>query len=158
MSRRDTSAAAPRVRPARPDEAELLIDLQLRLARESEGVELDPEVLGSGVRAVFDDPTLGEYRVAELDGRVAGCMLVKRGWSDWSNGTVLWLEGVYVLPEARGHGVFRALYEQLRRRVESAPDLKGIRLFVDRRNQRAEAVYRRLGMTADHYALFEWLK
>lgn len=155
---RPAEPAAPQVRPARPEEAGLLIDFQARLARETEGLELDLALLGRGVRAVFDDPGLGEYWVAELDGKVAGCLLATREWSDWRDGTVLWIQSVYVLPEARGRGVYRALHEQLRRRVEAAADLEGIRLYVDHRNRGARAVYERLGMTDAHYALYEWMK
>lgn len=148
----------PRVRPARAEEADLLIEFQARLARETEGLELDRTALGQGVRAVFDDPGLGEYWVAELDGAVAGCLLVTREWSDWRNGTVLWILGVYVLPERRGRGLYRALYEQQRRRVEATPDLKGIRLYVDPRNHRARSAYEHLGMSGERYALYEWMK
>jgi GNAT superfamily N-acetyltransferase len=158
-SRRSAAAGAPPlIRPARPEEADLLIELQALLARETESLELDRAALGRGVRAVFDDPGLGEYWVAELDGRVAACLLVTREWSDWRNGSVLWIQGVYVIPESRGRGIYRALYEQLRRRVEATPDLKGIRLCVDQRNRRARATYERLGMTHDHYAVYEWMK
>jgi GNAT superfamily N-acetyltransferase len=155
---RSTPSGPPRVRPARLHEADLLIDFQARLARESEGLELDLDTLGRGVRAVFDDPTLGEYWVVELDRRVAGCLLATREWSDWRNGTVLWVQSVYVRPDARGRGLYRALHEHLRRRVEAAADLVGIRLCVDRRNRDAQAVYRRLGMSGEHYTLYEWLK
>ncbi len=150
--------SAHRIRPARAEEAEQLIDFQLRLARETEGLELDPGPLGSGVRAVFDDPSLGEYWVAEEGGEVAACLLVTREWSDWRNGTVLWVQSVYVRPESRGRGLYRALHAHLRRRVEAAPDLKGLRLYVDRRNGGARKVYERLGMTAEHYMLYEWVK
>ncbi len=158
MSALPAIAAEPRVRPARPGEAGLLIDFQVRLARESEGLELDLAALGRGVRAVFDDRGLGEYWVAELDGEVAGCLLVTREWSDWRNGTVLWIQSVYVRPEARGRGVCRSLYEHQRRRVEDAPDLMGIRLYADRGNRGARATYERLGMSGEHYVLYEWMK
>ncbi|MBV8202268.1 MAG: GNAT family N-acetyltransferase [Acidobacteria bacterium] len=154
----NAAAGGPRVRLARPEEADLLIDYQARLAKETEGLELDRLALGRGVRAVFDDPGLGEYWVAELDGEIAACLLVTREWSDWRNGTVLWIHGVYVLPERRGRGLYRSLYEQLRRRVKATPDLKGIRLYVDHRNPKARATYERLGMNGEHYALYEWLK
>jgi GNAT superfamily N-acetyltransferase len=158
-SRRSAAAGAPpHLRPARPEEADLLIEFQALLARETESLELDRAALGRGVRAVFDDPGLGEYWVAELDGGVAGCLLVTREWSDWRNGSVLWIQGVYVVPESRGRGIYRALYEQLRRRVEATPDLKGIRLYVDQRNRRARDAYERLGMTHEHYTLYEWMK
>jgi GNAT superfamily N-acetyltransferase len=152
------SAGAPRVRAAQSAEADTLIDFQQRLARETEGLDLDPLTLGRGVRAVFDDPSLGEYWVAELDRQIAGCLLVTREWSDWRNGTVLWIQSVYVLPDARGRGVFRALYDHLRQRVEATPDIKGIRLYVEQRNQAARLTYERLGMNREHYALYEWLK
>jgi GNAT superfamily N-acetyltransferase len=150
--------SAPRVRPARPEDADLLIELQSRLARETEKLDLDREALGRGVRAVFDDPSLGEYWVAELDGRVAGCLMVTREWSDWRNGTVLWITSVYVLPEVRRRGVFQALYQHLRRRVEATPGLAGLRLYAATRNRRARAVYRSLGMSTGRFALHEWMK
>jgi GNAT superfamily N-acetyltransferase len=146
------------IRPASTEDAAQLIDFQLRLAEETEGLELDPGTLGSGVRAVFDDPSLGEYWVAEEDGEIAACLLVTREWSDWRNGTVLWVQSVYVRPESRGRGIYRALHGHLRRRVESSPDLKGIRLYVDLRNHRARKVYEELGMTSEHYMLYEWMK
>jgi GNAT superfamily N-acetyltransferase len=146
------------VRPARPDDAGLLIDFQERLASETEGLALDREALGRGVRAVFDDPGLGEYWVAEQGGEVVGCLLVTREWSDWRNGTVLWITSVYVLPEARRRGVFDALYQQLRSRVETTPGLAGLRLYASIHNRRARAIYRRLGMSRSQYLLYEWLK
>jgi GNAT superfamily N-acetyltransferase len=152
------TASAPHIRPAAPAEANVLIDYQLRLARETEDLALDPNVLGRGVRAVFDDPSLGEYWVAEVEGQVAACLLVTREWSDWRNGTVLWIQSVYVAPEARGRGVYRAMYEHLQRRAAASADIRGIRLYVDLRNRAAGDIYRHLGMNHDHYALYEWLK
>jgi GNAT superfamily N-acetyltransferase len=160
--RRGGGRAAPGggtlVRAARPDDADLLIDFQERLARETEELALDREALGRGVRAVFDDPGLGEYWVAEQGGKVVGCLLVTREWSDWRNGTVLWITSVYVLPEARRGGVFQALYQQLRDRVDTTPGLAGLRLYVSAHNRRARAIYRRLGMSRSAYLLYEWLK
>ena len=149
------------VRPALPEEAPTLIDFQLRLARESEGLDLDPEVLARGVHALFADPIKGRYWVAvaaEGSGRISGCLLTTYEWSDWRNGTILWIQSVYVLPEERGRGVYRSLYETLKRTVEASPGLAGIRLYVDRRNEAAQRAYERLGMTREHYDLYEWLK
>jgi len=149
------------VRPALPEEAPTLIDFQLRLARESEGLELAPEILARGVQAVFADPAKGRYWVALAagnTGRIAGGLLTTYEWSDWRNGTILWVQSVYVLPEERGRGVYRSLYENLKRTVEGSPDLAGIRLYVDRRNAAAQRTYERLGMTREHYHLYEWLK
>ena len=150
--------ADPLVRPARPEDAPVLVDFQLRMARETEGLELDPGIVTAGVEAVFADPRKAAYWVAERDGRVAGCLMTTFEWSDWRNGVILWIQSVYVIPEERGRGIYRVLYEHLRRRVEADPGLKGIRLYVDKRNAAAQAVYQKLGMSREHYDTFEWLK
>jgi ribosomal protein S18 acetylase RimI-like enzyme len=146
------------VRPARPEDAPAIAGFQVLMARETEGLELDPETVRLGVGAVFTDPTRGEYTVAEVDGRIIGCLLVTFEWSDWRNGTVLWIQSLYVIAEMRGRGVYRALWEHLQARVQGSPGLRGIRLYVDKRNTAAQRVYERLGMTREHYELFEWMK
>lgn len=146
------------VRAARPGDAPVIVDFQLRMARETEGLELDRDTVTRGVDAVFADPGKGVYWVAERAGLVVGGLLTTFEWSDWRNGTVIWIQSVYVVPEERGRGVYRALYEHLRRRVEADSGLKGIRLYVEKRNTAAQGVYERLGMTREHYELFEWLK
>lgn len=145
------------VRPARAAEIPLLVELQLEMARETEELELDRATVEAGVRAVFEDPTKGEYYVAESERRVVGCLMVTPEWSDWRNGRVLWIQSVYVPPAERRRGVFRRMYRALRQRVEREPGLKGLRLYVDVRNRSAHAVYEALGMTREHYILYEWL-
>lgn len=146
------------IRAAGSGDAATLVDFQLRMARETEDLELEPGTVTRGVQAVLADPGKGAYWVAESAGRVVGSLLTTFEWSDWRNGTVLWIQSVYVLPDSRGRGVYRALYEHLRRRVEDEPGLKGLRLYVDRRNTAAQRVYERLGMTSEHYLTYEWLK
>lgn len=146
------------IREARPEDAPVIVDFQIRMARATEDLELDFDTVTRGVAAVFADPAKGTYRVAEADGRVIGSLLTTFEWSDWRNGTVLWIQSVYVLPEWRRRGIYRMLYEHLRRQVERSPDLRGLRLYVDQRNTAAQQVYERLGMTKEHYQLYEWLK
>lgn len=135
-----------------------LVDFQIRMARETEDLALDPDTVGAGVRAVLDDPTRGSYLLAEREGRVVGGLLHLPEWSDWRNATVLWIHSVFVVPEARRSGVFRALYGYLRELVERDPGYAGLRLYVDRTNTRAMRVYEELGMDGSHYALYEWLR
>jgi len=151
-------ADALAVRPATPADVPVLIDFQLRLGRESESLELDPAVLREGVAGVFAHPRRGRYWVAETEGRVVGCLLTTFEWSDWRAGTIVWVQSVYVDPAARRRGVYRRLYERLRQDVEASPDLKGIRLYVDRTNTAAQRTYERLGMSREHYEMYEWLK
>ena len=79
-------------------------------------------------------------------------------WSDWRNGTVLWIHSLYVIPEVRRHGVFKKLYLNLKKQVEQSPELVGLRLYVDKQNNLAQTIYEKLGMSRDHYELYEWLK
>jgi GNAT superfamily N-acetyltransferase len=146
------------IRPATRSDAPTLVDFQVRMAAETEGMTLDPQTVTLGVAALFDHPERGQYYMAEEDGSPAGCLLTIPEWSDWRNGTVLWIHSVYVRPEFRRRGVFRAFYASLRRKVESDPTLKGLRLYVDKRNTSAQNTYTAMGMNGEHYQLFEWLK
>jgi len=100
----------------------------------------------------------GTYWVAEENGELLGMLLAIPEWSDWRNGTVLWIHSLYVVGRARRRGVFKKLYLNLKRQVERSPELVGLRLYVDKTNKPAQKVYERLGMNKHHYELYEWLK
>lgn len=124
------------------------------MAWETEQKRLEPAVLMRGVRAVLDEPRRGFYLIAEHEGRAAGCLLVTYEWSDWRNGDFWWIQSVYVLPEARRAGVFRALYADVARRAKQEGAV-GLRLYVETENLRAQHVYRELGMERCHYLMYE---
>jgi len=144
----------PTVRAATPADLEALVSGNIALADESEHIRLDAETLREGIRALLESRAPGRYWVAELDGRVAGQLLVTFEWSDWRNRMVWWIQSVYVVPDARGRGVLRALYDVARREALAA-GAGGLRLYVDTTNTRAMAVYTALGMNGDHYRVFE---
>jgi GNAT superfamily N-acetyltransferase len=146
------------VRRGRPEDRDTIVGFQVAMAWETEELALNSETVTAGVQGVFDDSTRGEYWIAECEGEVVGSLLTVPEWSDWRNGAVLWIHSVYVIPGARKQGVFRTLYENLRERVKSSDDLKGLRLYVETGNGNAQKVYEQMGMSADHYQLFEWLK
>jgi GNAT superfamily N-acetyltransferase len=146
------------VREGRLNDWERIVEFEVRMAEETEGLALDKDVVTKGVRGVFEKPARGTYWVAEEDGEIVGVLLAIPEWSDWRNGTVLWIHSLYVVPEARERGVFTQLYEHLRKHVEQQPGLMGLRLYVDKKNMRAQKVYERLGMSKAHYELYEWLK
>ncbi len=135
-----------------------ILKFQLEMAKETEGVELEYYVVEKGINAVLTDSSKGKYYVAESNGNVVGSLLTTYEWSDWRNGTVLWIQSVYIEPQYRRKGIYSMLYEHVKNYVIKNPDLKGIRLYADKSNETAQKVYRKLGMSPDHYITFEWLK
>jgi ribosomal protein S18 acetylase RimI-like enzyme len=147
-----------RYRDAVRADAQTIIEFQIAMARETEEVELARDVLTRGVEAVFADPSLGRYFIAERDGVVAGSLMITYEWSDWRNGLVWWIQSVYVDPAHRRRGIYAGLYEHVKKLVEPEPGIRGIRLYVDLRNVSAQEVYKRLGMDGGHYQVYEWMK
>jgi GNAT superfamily N-acetyltransferase len=145
-------------RQARSTDIPVIAQFQIDMARETEGLELDSQTLMQGVHAVFEDPSRGQYYVGERGGRVVGSALITYEWSDWRNGNVWWIQSVHVVPEARRQGVYAGLYAYIKALAEADRQVKGLRLYVDRRNSLAQLVYGRLGMNGEHYQVFEWMK
>ena len=145
----------PRVRPAAPTDLEILVGFNAAMALETEGRRLDPERLRAGVSAALSDPARGAYRVAEADGRVVGALLLTREWSDWRNGWFWWIQSVYVAPDARGRGVYRALHESVLAEARADRDVCGVRLYVEQDNRSAQATYAAVGMHRARYMVYE---
>jgi GNAT superfamily N-acetyltransferase len=146
------------IRQAIETDSASIVEFQLAMAMETEQLELHEPTVIKGVAAVFADQSKGIYYVAELHGQVVGSLLTTFEWSDWRNGTVLWIQSVYVRPEFRKRSIFSRLYKHIQEMVASNHDLRGIRLYADKTNTSAHGVYEHLGMTAEHYQMYEWMK
>lgn len=146
------------IRPGRREDAADIVDFQIRMAEETEAIALDRPTVEKGVQAVFEDPRKGAYWIAEADGETVGCLLTVTEWSDWRNATVLWIHSVYVVPAARRRGVFRLMYQTLKKRVEASSEVQGLRLYVATENVAAQETYRVMGMDDNRYHMFEWMK
>jgi hypothetical protein len=68
--------ASVTVRDARADDAGAIAAFNAAMALASEHKTLDPALLRAGVDAVFADAGHGFYLVAEVDGRVAACLMI----------------------------------------------------------------------------------
>lgn len=146
------------VRKAETKDLAFIVEFQLAMAKETEFIELQRSTVEKGVTAVLNDPSKGKYYVAEENGKVISSLLTTYEWSDWRNGTILWIQSVYVRPEFRRKGVYRKMYAHLKNLVLKSESLNGIRLYADKSNHIAHKTYRNLGMSPDHYVTFEWLK
>ncbi len=143
------------IRDARAADVRFLVAGNRSMARETEGVELDPALLEPGVAAVLADPALGRYFVAEASGAPLGQLMLTYEWSDWRNGAFWWIQSVFVIPEQRGRGVFSALYRHAADLAGRTPGVCGLRLYVDRGNARAQDIYAHLGLHHSNYEVME---
>ena len=146
------------IRKAVLEDLEILVDFQYKMALESENLELDRVVLTEGVKNAVMDPNKASVYVAQENGTIIGSLMITLEWSDWRNGWVWWIQSLYVLPEYRQKGVFKQMYNYLQEVVKGRDDVKGIRLYVDQSNFRAQKVYQAIGMCGEHYTTYEWLK
>jgi len=146
------------VRPARSSDREKLVEFNLAMALETEQIKLDRKTLSSGVDAVFLDSARGFYLVCEENDKVIGSLMITSEWSDWRNGDIWWIQSVYVEPEHRRKGVFRALFMEITQRVLKEDSIAGVRLYVDEHNKNAINTYLSLGMATSNYEMLEFMK
>ena len=145
------------IRKALPKDIPAIIDFQKRMAWETEKLTLDGATVTQGVKAVFANPAYGEYYISADNETVVASLLITPEWSDWRNTEVWWFQSVYVLPEYRRRGVFRSMYAYVKEAAERS-GIAGLRLYVETNNHIAQTTYESLGMTGDHYRMYEWLK
>ncbi len=143
------------IRIANSADADSLVEFNQAMALETEGKQLDSQILGSGVKAVFRDDKKGFYVVAENDERIVGGLMITFEWSDWRNSWFWWIQSVYITPEFRGQGVYRRLYEFVIKEAKTRGNVCGFRLYVEKENTRARKVYEKLGMESSHYLMYE---
>lgn len=143
------------IRDAVAADAPLLARWAQAMAFETEGKRLPDADILPGVARGIAEPGLARYFVAEIDGKPAGTLMLTTEWSDWRNGLWWWIQSVYVAPEARRRGVYRALYAHVRALAGGDPGVCGLRLYVEKENLAAQRTYAALGMRDAHYLIYE---
>lgn len=134
------------IRAAKRADAPLI----LRFVRELAAFEREPDAVvateGMLERALFEEGA-AEAVIAELDGAAVGFALFFHNFSTWTGAKGLYLEDLYVTPEARGQGVGGALLRHLAR-IAVERDCARFEWAVLDWNAPAIAVYDRLGATS----------
>lgn len=155
MSKPFTHLEAIRIRPATSDDASLMARWAQAMALETEQKQLDYDTVHRGILIGLKDPERASYFMAEVAGEPVGTLMVTKEWSDWRCGWRWWIQSVYVAPEYRRKGVYRALYDYILTLARADQDVCGLRLYVERENVSAQRTYESLGMVDAGYRLYE---
>ncbi|MEQ9643773.1 MAG: GNAT family N-acetyltransferase [Alphaproteobacteria bacterium] len=144
--------ATTQIRPATPDDAATVVRLIKALAVYENEPESVVEMTEANFRAHgFGERPYFECLLAELDGEAVGFALYFHNYSTWTGKPGIYLEDLFVDERARGHGLGRALVEELAR-IAQARDCGRLDLSVLHWNQTRD-FYHRIGMK--HMA--DWL-
>lgn len=144
------------VRQATLKDAQIIASYNQAMALETEDKHLPDEQILNGVRNQIDNPERGYYLVVEnASEEVMGCLGITYEWSDWRNGLFLWIQSVFIAPEHRRLGAFKALYDRVIEIAEQDATVCGVRLYVEKDNNNARATYLALGMHRTEYDLLE---
>jgi len=111
-----------------------------------EGITLDAAVLRSALSRLLRDQTLGVVWFIETD-RVAGYLVVTFGYDLEFGGPDSFLTELYLVPEARGHGVGAGALAAMEAQVR-ALGARAIHLMVRPENEPAVRLYASAGYVA----------
>jgi GNAT superfamily N-acetyltransferase len=145
----------PRWRLARPEDDPELVALCLALNREDPGpAPIPPAQVRRTLRKLRAEPLRGRAVVLERDGRVEGYALLLPLWSNELGGEVCFVDELYLVPAARGHGLGRRLMELIVRGRGIWPRRPAaLAVEVTPANRRARAFYERLGFERTNLAM-----
>lgn len=146
------------IRKAKLKDLKTIVLFNKLMAYETEGLELNEEILTSGVKNALNDTSKANYWVYEIDNVVVGQAMVTKEWSDWRNGEIWWIQSVYVDKQYRKNKIFTSLYEHLKNLVALNKNVVGLRLYVEKDNTSAQKTYKKLGMEETYYRLYECIK
>ena len=143
------------IRAANTSDLDSIVKFNQAMAMETEGKHLPDSVIRPGVEGLYARPQYGFYLVAEHENSVIGSLMITYEWSDWRNGLIWWIQSVYTVPKWRRHGVYKALYQYVKKAATEDGMVRGFRLYVEKENDIAQQTYLYLGMEDSGYYLFE---
>lgn len=143
------------IRKAEQKDMETLVDFNNRLALETENRPLDLPRLRASMQAILDDERKGVYLLACDGEEVLGQIMYVFEWSTWRNANFMWLTDLYVPPQHRKRGVFKALFHAVMDFYHSREDIIGLRFYVDKTNTAVVPLYKKVGWKESNYNLWE---
>jgi ribosomal protein S18 acetylase RimI-like enzyme len=148
------SAAPPpySIRPATPDDADLLVAFTLGEALDAERRTLNRAEVQRGVAGAFATPPKARYWVAEANGAVVASTSIVTEWSNFRGGDYWWIQSLYIVPEHRGSGLVDQMLRHLVQEAKAAGALD-LRLYGFNTNARALRAYERSGFRQAPYLI-----
>jgi len=142
-----------KIRRAQKGDAKIISELNIALAKESEGILLDQETIFKGVSALLSDEKKGIYFLAEENKMIIGQLMITVEWSDWRNKPIWWVQSVYVQKTWRRKGVFTRLLDEVIKMARQER-VALLRLYAHQNNTSALQVYEKSGWHLDHYVIY----
>ena len=143
------------IRKASNNDINTIVTFNYLMAKETETILLDKNIVKLGVKSVITDPSKAQYWIAENNNKIIGQLMITYEWSDWRNGNMWWISSVYVTENFRRRGVFSALYKHIEHMAKENLGCCGIRLYIEKHNERAQKTYLSLGMNDAGYDVME---
>ncbi|WP_076416204.1 GNAT family N-acetyltransferase [Shewanella sp. UCD-KL12] len=144
-----------KIRKGQASDLNALVQFNQAMALETEDLTLDARQLTKGVNTLLSQPEKGFYLVAEIDGEIAGSLMVTFEWSDWRALDYYWIQSVYIRPQNRRQGIYGKLYQAVKDIAKDNGGAASFRLYVEQENTKAQQTYQKLGMEQSYYLMYE---
>ena len=134
-----------KVRNAKLDDLDNLVEFVIAEANEAEGIIKSSEIVLNGIKAGLVNPDIARYWIIENEnGNPFGNVSVVKEWSDWNCAFYWWIQSMFLLPNYRGIGLMEALLKEVKLAVENENAIE-LRLYVHKDNDRAIKAYKKVG-------------
>ena len=100
-------------RPAAPGDAATVLHFAKELATYERAPDAVVTTEAMMHEALFGEKPMAEALIAEIDGTAVGFAVFFHTFSTWTGRKGIWLDDLYVTPEARGSGAGKALLQHL---------------------------------------------
>ena len=138
-------------RPATTADEPVLLEL-MREFYLDERMTFHESAARTALRGVLDDPSHGRAVLIEVDGAIAGYLVVCFGWSLEFQGRDAFVDELYLRSRFRGRGIGAQALEAAAE-VCRTSGVRALHLEVERNNTRAQALYRRAGFAERQHHL-----
>jgi ribosomal protein S18 acetylase RimI-like enzyme len=143
-----------RLATASDDEA--IVSMCMELNAEDPGPNpVQPQHVRRTLAKLREEPNRGRAVVCDVERRTVGYALLISFWSNELGGEVCNIDELFVAPLYRGRGLATALLEELADKEQSVWPIRpaALALEVTSQNERARALYERLGFRGKNLAM-----